>query len=122
MKIRYFPTQGEEPIVINVSTEFEEEIPRWDVAIEALVREEFQKQRRALQIEDFYRLAQQYAIRFDDMMATVFELVINGKWIYMEDEGSVRHLRRDEVSILSAQGRLQREDVKKFTGFWRPLH
>lgn len=108
--------------MVNVSTDFQEEVPRWDVAIEALIREEFQKLRRALQIEDFYRLAQQYTIRFDDMMATAFELVINGEWVYLEDRGSVRHLVREEVDVLSARGRLQREDVKRFTGFWRPAH
>ncbi|MGE0371286.1 MAG: hypothetical protein AB7Q01_05270 [Gammaproteobacteria bacterium] len=121
MKIRYFPSKGKEPIVINVSTDFNEAVPQWDVAIEALVREEFQKLRRSLTVEDFQRLAQQYAIRFDDMMATAFELVFRGKWIYLDEQGSARRLTREEIDGLSVGGRLQRNDVDKFTGGWRPV-
>lgn len=120
MKIRYFPAQGEEPIVINISTDFDEEIPQWDVAIEALIREEFQKQRRMLVVEDFDRLAQQFVIRFDDMMTTAFELVLHGKWIYLEGADSDRHLTRAVIDKLRAHGRLQRKDVEHFTGGWRP--
>ncbi len=121
MKIRYFPSKGEEPIVINVSTDCNEAIPQWDVAIEALVREEFQKLRRSLTVEDFQRLAQQYAIRFDDMMATAFELVFRGKWIYQDEQGGVRRLTREEIDRASVSGRLQRNDVERFTGGWRPV-
>jgi hypothetical protein len=120
MKIRYFPTQGQEPIVISVSTDFDEEVPQWDVAIEALIREEFQRHRRFLLIADFDRLAQQYAIRFDDIITTVFQLAVHGKWIYLDEHGTAQSLTRERVARLSAQGRLERKDVEKFTGGWRP--
>lgn len=120
MKIRYFPSNDQEPVVINVSTDFDEEIPQWDVAIEALVREEFQNQRRLLRIADFDHLAQQYAIRFDDIMATVFELVVHGKWIYLDEQGAGQTITRERVDRLNAQGRMERKDVEKFTGGWRP--
>jgi hypothetical protein len=120
MKIRYFPAKGEEPIVISVSTDFDEEIPQWDVAIEALIREEFAKQRRMLGVEDFDRLAQQFVIRFDDMMTTAFELVIHGKWIYLDGDGVNGSITREGVDKLSAAGRLQRKDVERFSGGWRP--
>lgn len=120
MKIRYFPAKGEEPIVISVSTDFNEEIPQWDVAIEALIREEFQKQRRMLGIEDFDRLAQQYVIRFDDMMTTAFELVLHGKWIYLDERGANQRITRAGIDKLRVHGRLQRKDVEQFTGGWRP--
>jgi hypothetical protein len=120
MKIRYFPAKGEEPIVISVSTDFDEEIPQWDVAIEALIREEFAKQRRMLGVEDFDRLAQQFVIRFDDMMTTAFELVIHGKWIYLDEHGVNGSITREGIDKLSAGGRLQRKDVERFSGGWRP--
>lgn len=120
MKIRFFPAKGEEPIVVNVSTDFNEEIPQWDVAIEALIREEFDKQRRILGVEDFDRLAQQYVIRFDDMMTTAFELVIHGKWVYLDEHGVCGGITRESVDNLSRVGRLQRRDVERFTGGWRP--
>lgn len=106
--------------MISVSTDFDEEIPQWDVAIEALIREEFQKQRRFLLIADFDRLAQQYAIRFDDIIATVFALAVHGKWIYLDEHGTAQALTRERVARLSARGRLERKDVEKFTGGWRP--
>ena len=37
-------------------------IPKWDVALEALIKEEQQKLGRALYLDDFRRLAQQYTI------------------------------------------------------------
>ena len=120
MKIRYFPAQGEEPVVLNVSTDFDEAIPQWDIAIEALIREEYHKQRRMLDVEDFDRLARQYAIRFDDMMTTAFELVLHGKWIYLDGRGAGPRITREGVTRLSADGRLQRSDVAAFTGGWRP--
>lgn len=121
MKIRYFPTKGQGPVVINVSTEFDEEIPRWDVAIEALIHEEFINRRRMLVIADFDRLAQQYAIRFDDIMATVFELVVCGKWSYLDDQGVSRTFSREDVDRLCVHGRLARPDIEKLAGRWRPV-
>lgn len=106
--------------MINVSTDFDEEIPQWDVAIEALIREEFQKQRRMLVVEDLDRLAQQYVIRLDDMMTTAFELVLQGKWIYLDEHGANRRITRAGIDKLRVHGRLQYKDMEQFTGGWRP--
>lgn len=107
--------------MIEISTDFDEEIPRWDVALEALVREESEKQQRSLQIADFRRLANQYAIRFDDIMATVFELTLEGVWEYRDRQGAPRALARQDVDGLYVNGRLAEDDVQAFSGSWRPL-
>ena len=97
--------------MIQISTELDEEIPRWDVALESLVNEEHQKLGRALRIDDFHHLAARHAIRFDDIMATVFELVLNGNWRYT-DPDDPRPLTRDRVDHLYISGRLDPVDVR----------
>ena len=105
--------------MIQISTEFDEEIPRWDVALESLLNEEHHKLGRALQIDDFHHLAAQHAIRFDDIMATLFELVLNGNWRY-DDHDDPRPLTRDRVNHLYINGRLDPVDVREFRGEWSP--
>jgi len=105
--------------VIQISTEFDEEIPRWDVALESLLNEEHHRLGRALQIDDFHHLAAQHAIRFDDIMATLFELVLNGNWRYA-DHDDPRPLTRDRVNRLYINGRLDPVDVREFRGEWSP--
>ncbi len=96
------------------------EVPKWDVALEALAKEEFTKCARELRVEDFKRLAMAYAIRFDDIMVTIFELTIHAKWQYRDSDGKDRPIGRDEIDKLYVQGRLREEDVRQYTGSWRP--
>lgn len=105
--------------MIEISTDFDEEIPRWDIALESLLSEEHQQSGRALQIEDFHRLAAQHAIRFDDIMATLFELVLNGNWRYIDNEDP-QPLTRDRVDRLYINGRLDPVDLREFGGEWSP--
>lgn len=107
---------------IEISTEFTEEIPKWDVALEALVREEHQKLGRPLNNGDFRRLANQYAIRFDDIVATLFELAIAGQWEYLENGGARREITTDFVDRLYMNGRLDERDLQDLAGGWRPRH
>lgn len=106
--------------MIEISTELDEEIPKWDVALEALVKEEFQLRGRLLNNVDFRRLANQYAIRFDDIMATLFELAIAKRWEYVEIGGGRREITPDTVSALYVSGRLDEKDLQDFSGGWRP--
>lgn len=99
---------------------FDEEIPKWDIALAALAKEEYQKTGHGLGVEDFKRLAGKHSIRFDDIMVTMFELVINHEWCYEEADGALRPIGRDEVDNLYVGGRLREEDVKEYTGRWRP--
>ena len=60
-------------MVIDALKGFDEEVPKWDIALAALAKEEAQKLNRGLRIADFKRLADEHAIRFDDIMVTMFE-------------------------------------------------
>lgn len=106
--------------MVEISTEFDEEIPKWDVALEALIREECWKTARPLAVADFRRLANRHAIRFDDIMATVFELTLHGEWEYLDAQGVVQSFRRADIERLYVNGRIADEDVKGFLGGWRP--
>lgn len=96
-------------------------IPKWDVALEALVTEEYEKLGRPLTLDDYRRLAQQYTIRLDDIMATMFELCIQRNWRYQDADGKPRKITRQSLQRLTAGGRLNDEDLKTFTGGWQPL-
>lgn len=100
---------------------FDEEVPEWDIALAALASEEAGKQGRGLTIRDFQHLAEEHAIRFDDIMVTMFELVIQGKWKYQDANGIDKLISRDEVEKLYVGGRLAEADVMQFTGQWIPL-
>lgn len=98
----------------------DEEIEPWDVALEALIVEEYYKLGRTLHIGDFQRLSQQYAIRFDDMMYTAIELVLAGRWEYRDEESGVV-ITRVWFDELAANGRIEFADVRSMAGGWQPV-
>lgn len=96
----------------------DEEVPLWDVALEAMLVDEYERLDRPLTIEDFRRLASEYKIRFDDIMATVFELTLHGRWTYLRDDGVPRILLREEVERFYVNGRIDASDLSALTGGW----
>ncbi len=101
---------------------FDEEIPKWDIALASLAKEEAGKLEKGLSVTDFQRLAEEHAIRFDDIMVTMFELVIQGEWQYEVPEDAARVIDRDSVEKLYVGGRLVEKDVKQYKGLWNPVH
>jgi len=104
----------------NTASEGPVPIPKWDVALEALVKEEHQKLGRLLSLDDFRRLAQQYTIRLDDIMVTLFELCVHGEWQYRGSDGKPQAITRGLLEELTAGGRLKDDDLKNFSGGWVP--
>jgi len=98
------------------------EIPKWDEALEALVKEECSQKGGVLMIEDFSRIARVHSIRFDDIMETVFALCINGQWQYTNSNGSVHSITQDEVDRLYVERRIYEKDLRDYTGTWSPLN
>ena len=96
-------------------------VPKWDVALEAMVKDEYAKLGRPLTLDDYRRLAAQYTIRLDDIMVTLLELCIQGKWQYRDEAGKPQKITRQQFTRLTAAGRLSDEDLKTFTGGWTPL-
>lgn len=99
----------------------EEEMPQWDVALAALITEKYQNKGKSLHNEDFQRLAEKYAIRFDDIMDTVLRLVIHGKWVYKDANDAVQPITQDEFEKMHKGGRLVRDDLKEYAGSWSPV-
>jgi urocanate hydratase len=93
------------------------EVPKWDIALANLAREEFQKKGANLTMDDFNRLAREYTIRLDDIMVTMFEMVIAGEWQYIGDQKITRSMLND----LYINGRLHADDLNAFKGGWQPL-
>lgn len=99
---------------------FDEEVPKWDIALAALAAEEASNMGQGLMVKDFHRLAEEHAIRFDDIMVTMFELVIQGEWKYQDTDGADRPITREEVDRLYVGGRLAEADVMQYLGIWSP--
>lgn len=96
----------------------EMEAPLWDVALEALARDHYLKQGDSLFLNDFKGLAKDHSIRLDDIMETLFRLVIHGKWQY---HGENIEITEDTLDALYVNRRLKEDDLDKFNGGWQPL-
>jgi hypothetical protein len=105
---------------IKIENDGEVEIPKWDIALEALAREEYEKRGRPLTLEDLSQLAAEYSIRFDDILVTMFELVIHEEWCYRGMDGVHQPIVRETLDRLYVGGRLRAEDVRDYTGAWQP--
>jgi len=96
-------------------------VPKWDVALEAMIKEEHGQLGRPLTLDDFRRLAQQYTIRLDDIMVTLLELCVRGLWHYQDADGKQLKITRQRMTQLTAGGRrLNDADLKSFSGGWTP--
>lgn len=95
------------------------EIPKWDVALEGLIKEEQQNLGRGLTLEDFIRLAKENAIRFDDIIMTLLTLCIEGHWQYIQADGKAHQITQDEMNALFTGGRIKEEDMAPYSGNWK---
>lgn len=97
-----------------------QDIPLWDPALAALVAEESHNLKRGLTLEDFRRLADEHAIRFDDIVVSVLELTAAGRWRFEPASGEGPVINRESVDQLKNRGRLKENDLNEFQGIWRP--
>lgn len=98
----------------------EENMPAWDVALAALAGDEYRKKDAPLILDDFQQLARLHAIRFDDIMETMFLLVINGEWSYTDRSGRAVEVTRETLDNLYVKRRLSEQDLQAFDGGWQP--
>ncbi len=96
------------------------DMPKWDVALAALAAEEFGKKGGPLTLDDFRGMANTHAIRLDDIMETMFLLVLNREWVYLDPSGNVRVLDQDKLDSLFKNRRLTEDDLSTFDGKWQP--
>ena len=96
------------------------ETPKWDEALSNMVNEAYAKQGHSLSLSDFSDLADEYSFRLDDIMVTIFQLVISGDWKYVDGSGNEQQFTPDTLNKLYVNRRLKEEDLKNFDGGWSP--
>lgn len=94
------------------------DVPKWDPALEALAREAYQRLGHPLGIDDFRRLGKEYQIRFHDMMATIYQLEVHGKWQHQGHDGAGNPVADDELYV---HGRLDEKVAEKYAVVWSPV-
>jgi hypothetical protein len=98
----------------------EESMPKWDVALAAMASTACKQKAAPLTLDDFHQLASEHAIRLDDIMETMFLLVIHGEWRYTDSSGNEQHLDQATLDNLYVKRRLSEEDLATFDGGWQP--
>ena len=98
----------------------DENMPKWDVALASLAADTYHHKGAPLTLEDFRDLATQHAIRFDDIMETMFLLVIHDQWNYRDSSGRAHKFEQDTLDRLYVKRRLSEQDVAAFDGGWTP--
>ncbi len=97
-------------------------IPSWDVALEALLCDEARAGKAPLTLQDIMRLAASYRIRFDDMMVTLMELTVCGRWRYLRADGVPQIISQADLDRLYSKGRLNESHLAGFDGGWWPVY
>ena len=98
----------------------EESMPKWDVALAAMAHDACKQKAAPLTLEDFHQLAGEHAIRLDDIMETLFLLVIHGKWRYTDTSGAEQQLNQETLDNLYVKRRLSEDELATFDGGWQP--
>jgi len=98
----------------------EEPMPKWDVALAAMAHDAWKQKGTPLTLGDFRDMASEHAIRLDDIMETLFLLVIHGEWRYTDTSGTERRLDQATLDSLYVRRRLSEKDLATFDGGWQP--
>jgi len=96
------------------------DVPKWDIALEALISDEYRRLQRPLSIGDFRRLGQAHKIRFHDIMATVYQLVRYGKWRHEARDEQGRPVDEQALQGLYDHGRLDEDAAERLAVSWAP--
>jgi len=92
------------------------DIPKWDIALENLAKEEFEKLGRPLDLADFKQMGKKHRIRFDDLMHTLCKLVENGAWSQQGQDCA-----EDDLAELFVYDRLDEKIAEKYSVIWQPI-
>lgn len=107
--------------MVTEMTEHDTLTPKWDVALEALLTEEYDERGMEMRVADFKRLACEYDIRFDDIVNTLFRMCIDGAWQYRDGSGQERPITQQDYDRLFVRGRTGEKDMEEYDGSWFPV-
>jgi hypothetical protein len=106
---------------VKVGKPSEGEIPEWDVALESLIRDEVGIKGGPLNMEDFKRLAKEHAIRFDDIMATLVQLVRSGRWQHTAIDDDGNQVDEKDLDGLYVYSRVEDSFIDRYNITWEPV-
>ena len=95
--------------------------PLWDVALEALLRDSFERTGQPLTLEQLRPLADAHATRLDDILDTLCRLVEHTRWRYLGAGGKPSAPDRDMCKLLRANHRLNDTQLERLGGAWIPV-
>ncbi|HEC28835.1 MAG TPA: hypothetical protein ENI65_04515 [Gammaproteobacteria bacterium] len=98
-----------------------EDIPKWDVALEAVALEQFRKLGRPLGLDDFKQLANEFKIRFDDLMHSLSQLVEHNMWSQQGEDDRGNRVPDEMLDGLFVYNRLDEKIAIKYSVVWQPL-
>lgn len=98
----------------------QEENVQWDVALEALLNERFQKSGQALSLLELKRISGQFTVRLDDILDTLCKLHAHGLWDYLAADGQPAEVDSDMCRLLRANHRLNDNQLDRLDGNWQP--
>ena len=94
--------------------------PPWDEGISSYLLGEYAKRQSPLSMEDLEVFAAHQAVRVGDLLETLFIMAIYGEWTYSNADGVAERLDENALDDFYAKGRLSKEDLATFSGFWAP--
>lgn len=97
------------------------EIPKWDVALEAIANEKYNKLGRALDLSDFKQLGHDYQVRFDDLMHSLCQLVKHNKWQQQGTDEQGNAVSDDTLEPLFVYDRLDEKVAEQYKVSWQPV-
>ncbi len=99
----------------------DEDMPNWDIAIAGMVNEKYTNTSSPLSLQDFRDLAKEYDFRLDDIMETVFLMVMHNAWEYIASPDDEKVLDHETLIKYCTLKRMSDEDLMVFRGKWKPM-
>jgi len=93
----------------------------WDVALQALLNEQFQARGEALDLVALQAMSDQHSIRLDDILDTLCKLTRHGEWCYLGRDGEAADPDGDMCRLLQANHRLNALQLDRLRGRWQPV-
>jgi hypothetical protein len=97
------------------------EIPKWDVALEAIAKEKYNQLGRPMELSDFKQLGHEYQVRFDDLMHSLCQLVKHEQWQQQGADESGIPASDEQLESLFVYDRLDEKIAEKYHVSWQPV-
>lgn len=96
------------------------DIPKWDVALEAIAKDKYTNLGRPLELSDFKQLGHDYQVRFDDLMHSLCQLVKHNQWQQRGTDEQGNIVSDDKLESLFVYDRLDEKVAEKYHVTWQP--